>query len=1004
MSLNKHIIRIVAPLLIVLIAGAAFTARLKLEDDNRRNIGKSLSAVLETSVVSLRAWHDDQKTTVRLWAVDQNLRRLVAGLVKLSTDSAALKAAPEQQAIRDILTPIFKSRGLKGFFIIGPGDVNLASSRDANIGSKNIVAQMAGVLDRAWGGETIVSPPQKSDVPLLDVHGHMVDGLATMFSLTPLWGADGKVMALLAFRLDPDEGISLRLEWARVGDSGETYAVSGDGMLISESRFNTQLYEMGLIDDALHSGLNVRVADPGIDLTMGKKSPTPMQDWPLTHMARRAISGSDGMNLNGYRDYRGVEVVGAWVWLESLGYGVATEVEFSEAYSLMRKIRTAIILFAVFSSALLVVLLVVFERGRARLEENIRELDFQKFSADEHAIISSTDQAGNILEVNNKFCAISGFERDELIGKDHRMLKSGEHSPEFYNELWQTISTGNVWHGDIKNRRKDGSFYWVKATIVPFVNKDGRPFRYISIRTDITERTEATAKLQESKELLNVAIESISDGFSLFDENDRLVLSNRKFRNLHPAARDIIIPGVHFEDIIRAGAERGGYPEADGRVDEWVAERMALRKNTTIKYEYKNNADQWVQVSEQALPNGGRVGLRADITELKNATARADDANKAKSEFLSSMSHELRTPLNAILGFGQMLEFNPKEPLTEAQKSCTDHILKGGKHLLELINEVLDLAKIEAGHMDISMDDIRLKEIIDECAALIDGMAEARDIKVSIEPMDNENLLVRADYTRLKQVLLNLLSNAVKYNNDGGTIQVSCQPMRKDTLRINVIDTGPGISAEQQSELFLPFARLGAENTETEGTGIGLTITKQLIEMMDGNIGCDSEEGKGSTFWIDIPLSIDQEITLTGEVSGESGSTEELPEMSGRILYVEDNPANMELMELIVSRTPGLKMETADNAEMGVELARTRLPDVILMDINLSGMNGYQALEALKADDKTMSIPVIAVTANATRRDIEKGENAGFFSYIAKPVKVTEVTETIGRALEATRS
>jgi CheY-like chemotaxis protein len=366
------------------------------------------------------------------------------------------------------------------------------------------------------------------------------------------------------------------------------------------------------------------------------------------------------------------------------------------------------------------------------------------------------------------------------------------------------------------------------------------------------------------------------------------------------------------------------------------------------------------------------------------------------------MSHELRTPLNAILGFGQMLEFNPKEPLTEAQKACTSHILKGGKHLLELINEVLDLAKIEAGHMDISIEDIRVRDVVEECLSLIVTMADTRGITVDVEAGAGDWPSVRADYTRLKQVLLNLMSNAVKYNNDGGAIHIDCRKASTGMVRISVTDTGPGIPVGKQSELFQPFSRLGAESTETEGTGIGLTITKKLVEMMDGRIGFDSTEGDGSTFWIEMPPSAEQQVEdAIGQAGGQGVAPRELPQIAGTILYVEDNPANMELMKLIVERTPGLKMETAHTAELGIELARTYLPEVILLDINLPGMNGYQALEKLKADKRTAGIPVIAVTANATRRDMEKGSEAGFFAYLTKPVQVGKVTETIARAMQA---
>ncbi|MHA1598637.1 MAG: ATP-binding protein, partial [Alphaproteobacteria bacterium] len=931
MNFNRKTLRIAAPVLVVLITVAAVLSSLHLGKIYRDDLGRNLTTVLEASRASVRLWAETHKTSVDLWADNVELIRAAQNLLAGGDFPDVLIAAPAQKVLRNLLTPAFKGHGVKGFFIIGPNNINLASSRDENLGYTNVMGFLDGVLDRAWAGETLVSPPQKASVELRDTFGDLVYGLATMFAVAPVRDNEGAIIALLALRLEPDEGISRYLEAGYIGSSGETYAINSAGVLISESRFNKQLFELGLIPTVRHSDLNIRVANPGVDLSQGGKPKGDQKNWPLTRMAKDASAGWSGLDLEGYRDYRGVFVVGAWVWDDDLKFAMATEIDVGEAYGQLNQTRIVIALFAAFSSALLIVLVVVFERGRARLTENIRELDFQKFAADEHAIISSTDVSGNIIEVNDKFVAISGYERSELIGRNHRMLKSEEHSSEYYKDLWDTLKDGNVWHGDIKNKHKDGSHYWVKATIVPLLNEKGEPFRYLSIRTDITARTEAATKLHESKALLNLAIENISDGFALFDADDRLVLSNRKFRNIHPFSRDVIQPGTRFEDIIRAGAERGGYPDAEGRIEEWIAGRMASRKNAKELFEYENNAGKWIRVSEQALPDGGRVGLRADVTELKEATAMADEANKAKSEFLSSMSHELRTPLNAILGFGQMLEFNPKEPLTEAQKSCTDHIMKGGRHLLDLINEVLDLAKIEAGHMDISIDNIKVREIVEECLSLIVSMADARAITINVAPGAQGWPSVRADYTRFKQVLLNLMSNAVKYNTEGGTIDIDCRNVEPNMLRISVTDSGVGIPREKQSELFQPFSRLGAESTETEGTGIGLTITKKLIEMMDGHIGCDSVEGEGSTFWIEIPLSAKQKAE-DGHAETPGAIVKNLQKVAGTILYVEDNPANMALMKLIIERTPGLKMETAHTAEIGLELARTHLPDVILLD------------------------------------------------------------------------
>ncbi len=514
------------------------------------------------------------------------------------------------------------------------------------------------------------------------------------------------------------------------------------------------------------------------------------------------------------------------------------------------------------------------EESQRKLVDKIRELDFQKFALDEHAIVSITDIKGNITYANDRFCDTTGYSCSELIGKNHRIVNSGLHSKEFFADMWQTIANGKVWRGHVRNRKKDGTFYWVDATIVPHLNEKGKPFQYIAIRTNITKQVEAVKE--------------------------------------------------------------------------------------------------------------------------------ADKANQAKSEFLSSMSHELRTPMNAILGFSQMLEFNPKEPLTKAQKECVDHITKGGRHLLDLINDILDLARIEAGKVEMSIENISPANILDECLPLITTMAEEHGINITVPDPAEDVRMVRADHTRFKQVLLNLMSNAVKYNRQNGTVSIGIEETDNNMLRISVTDTGEGIPEDKQDELFKPFSRLGAESTEIEGTGIGLVVCKNLVELMNGNVGLESVVGKGSTFWVELPIA-EQSSESIDEImnADDTSAVGKLPGMSGTLLYVEDNPDNIKLMKLIVSRIDGLSMIHTHTGELGIELARAEKPDVIILDINLPGMNGIETLKKLRCHEAVANIPVLALSAAATESDIRKGMEAGFLHYLTKPINVPEVVDAIKKALEA---
>ncbi len=386
-------------------------------------------------------------------------------------------------------------------------------------------------------------------------------------------------------------------------------------------------------------------------------------------------------------------------------------------------------------------------------------------------------------------------------------------------------------------------------------------------------------------------------------------------------------------------------------------------------------------------------------SELKEAMAAADKANRAKTDFLSSMSHELRTPLNAILGFAQLME-SDTSPQTPSQKRNLNQILKAGWYLLELINEVLDLALIESGKVTLSGEPVSLPEIMLECRAMIEPQALKRGIGMNFARFDTP-YYVKADRTRIKQVLINLLFNAIKYNKPGGTVSVGYGVTHPGTIRISVRDTGEGLTPEHVAQLFQPFNRLGKEAGVEEGTGIGLVVTKRLVELMGGTIGVDSAVGVGSTFWIDMSLTAAPQLAAR-QVEHATQAQPLLPDglPVRTLLYVEDNPANLELVEQLIARRPDLRLLSAPDADLGIEFARADQPEVILMDINLPGISGIAALKLLRADPSTAHIPIIALSANAVPRDIEKALNAGFFNYLTKPIKVDQFMTALDAALK----
>lgn len=1037
------------------------------------------------------------------------------------------------------------------------------------------------------------------------------------------------------------------------------------------------------------------------------------------------------------------------------------------------------------------------ESSQTKLRQHELELERLKAALDQHAIVSVADAAGNITYANDKFCEISGYERSELIGRNHRLLKSGLHGTAFYADMWATISQGQSWHGEVCNRRKDGSLYWVRGTIVPFASQDGLPSQYVSIRTDIsatkaaeeakriseerltrsqayanigtwdwniqtgelywserigplfgyegvvettyenflnavhpndrqqvvdavtacvergekydiehrciwpdgtirwllergdvtrgpdgspthmlgvvqdiTDRKLAEQKLQASQASLANAqriahlgnwdydlrsgqiqwssevyrifgfepgsirpdiqtyyqwvhpddrdlvreaeartaregsgevvhriirpdgslryvrligeLVSSPEGRSLrlmgtvqdisalkqaeeavrqsesnlsmaqrvahlgsFDWNpntDELHWSDEHYRlwGLEPGTAkpnySLFRLGVHPDDIAQLeallhaalaggrlydcvhrvcrpdGSERvihgrgevifdtAGKPvrmlgtvqdvtelkQAEHKVRD-IGERFRALVETTAdwiwevdqggRYTYASPQVQallgyapeevlgkspfdfmapaeaqrvmalFAPIAEKRLPISGLVnrnirqdgrevvletsgvpvfgaggefrgyrGIDRDITErivreqlLMAAKEEAEQANQAKSMFLSSMSHELRTPMNAILGFAQLLQMQRDMKPEHAEN--VGEILKAGRHLLELINEVLDLAKIEAGRLDLVLEPVACCDVINESLNLVRAMAEQYGIQLREDSHLVCPVLFQADRTRLKQVIINLLSNAIKYNRPGGVVTLGMvSAAQEGCVRIEVTDTGPGLSTEEQKELFQPFQRLHAAELGVEGHGIGLAISKRLIEAMGGRIGVESTQGVGSTFWVELALVNAAPLTNATDRNGGGDPANVQEEKTVyrpgvTILYVEDNMANVRLVQNLVATRPDWTLMFAQTAELGLEQAIFHDIDLILLDINLPGMDGYQVLEQLRALERTRSIPVVALTSNASADAVARGKAAGFTDYLTKPLELWRFWDcldgTLGRGQHA---
>jgi PAS domain S-box-containing protein len=612
---------------------------------------------------------------------------------------------------------------------------------------------------------------------------------------------------------------------------------------------------------------------------------------------------------------------------------------------------------------------------------------------------------GIIVFVNVQTESIFGYRRADLLGKPLDMLipdrfraAHGMHITRYFAHPGiRAMGSGLQLYG----KRSDGTEIAIEVSLSPVETEEGTLVS-AAIR-DITDRKRIEAHAKLNADRLSSAVESIQDAFALFDAHDNLVLCNSVYRRLFEDAVKGPIVGTPYTKLLAAWAEQVAFDDEAERA-RFAQARLAHRDEPTSTFDVRIRDGRALRVSDRRTSEGGVVTTIWDITddakraeELKLARTAAEAGSAAKSEFLSSMSHELRTPLNAILGFAQLLQRDKKAPLTDRHKERVDHILRGGEHLLRLIDDILDLSRIEAGGVSISTEPVDLGEVLDEVRTTLGPTAARAGVQIEVGEVPSGVRQITVDRTRFAQILMNFGSNAVKYNRSGGRVSFTVSTPEPGRVRVTISDTGMGIPLDKQDKLFQPFQRAGQETGPIEGTGIGLAISKRLAELMNGSVGFHSVPSEGSEFWVEMPTPTRQ-IMPPAEVVAPL-AVPKLETRRGLVLYVEDNPANVTFMQDLLSTLDAIELVTAPTAEMGVELARGCHPNVIIMDINLPGMSGLDALRLLRELPETKSIPVIALTAAASERDRQRGERAGFYRYLTKPVKVDELEAALGTLL-----
>ena len=601
---------------------------------------------------------------------------------------------------------------------------------------------------------------------------------------------------------------------------------------------------------------------------------------------------------------------------------------------------------------------------------------------------------GRFMQVNARFACMVGYSENELLSRTPLDITHPDDLAET-KRLVQGMLAGTE-RCEVEKRyiRKNGEILWVTRTACIIRDKAGQPCHFLIMVEDITERKRAEAALRESKRNLEAALEAnqlimdnSQDVICTVDEEGRFATMNEASETLFGFTPQELI-GRRYMELV--------HPDDRPLTEKTASQLLVTGKVADFVNRYVRKDGTVVSVLWSASWSASKKTMFCvahDVTErtrieaaLREAKEEADRANRAKSEFLSRMSHELRTPLNAILGFGQLLQ---RQNPTEQQRSRVEHIISAGRHLLNLINEVLDISRIEAGHLQLSVEPVAVALVLDEALNLMRPLAGDRSMELSVDAQLENDLHVLADGQRLKQVLLNLLTNAVKYTAVGGRVAVIVETSDSARIRLVVTDTGAGIAPDKLKRLFTPFDRLGVELSGVEGTGLGLALCQRLMHAMGGEIGVTSRVGKGSAFWIELPAA-NSPLQALPKARDTRPLKAAASAQTAKILYIEDNFSNLTLVEQMLAEEPHIELITAMQGRLGIDLARQHLPDLILLDLHLPDLPGHKVLASLQRHKLTRDIPVVIISADATARQIERLMAAGARSYLTKPLDIAD--------------
>ena len=1003
------ILMILAGCFIMLAVVLAWFALDKVKEKIQADVGNALQIVLQTTQESMNLWVESNKFQMTLLAEDPRLVSLAERQLSVPRNKNKLLKSEALKELRAFFKYRRNQSGQAGFFIISPDFINIASRRDGNIGAKNLIANQAlDLLNRAFQGDAVMVPPIWSDVPFITALDGKNKKSPSMFFAAPIKNRQGNVIAVVSQPVNPSRDFTRLIQLGRLGKSGETYAFGRYGKLLSESRFEEDLLKAGLIGEGEKSILTVSVRDPGGDMTKGFTPPVPRYQQPLTLMARKATKGKSGLNVAGYRDYRGVRVYGAWLWDDQLQIGLTTEIDEADAlgpyYTTRTVILTVLGITVLLALGSLVFAVVIEERASRALQKSHDELEIRveqrtaELSESEERFSLAVKAAGGGLWdlepqtgkvwYSERFKELLGYSGD--VSEDsfpgwENSLHPADHDA-IVAKLQNHMDHRAPFNEICRMRCRSGEFRWYRTMGQALWDNSGQAYRMAGSIVDITEGKHA----QDQARKLSRATENSPASVVITAKDGTIEYVNPTFCKVTGYAPEEAIG--NNPRVLKSGNLSESFYK-----DLWNTINAGRTWRGDFINRKKNGEEFWESASISPIKNSEGeithfVAVKQDITERKQleealieAKQAADDANKAKGDFLANMSHEIRTPMNAVIG---MAHLALKTDLSPKQRDYLKKIQSSANALLGIINDILDFSKIEAGKMDIETVDFNLEDVMDNLANLITVKAqEKEDLEVLFDTNWEVPRFLVGDALRLGQVLINLSNNAVKFT-DSGEIVVSTELLKRNedkvTLKFSVKDTGIGLTKEQAGKLFQSFSQADTSTTRKYGgTGLGLAISKKLVNMMGGEIWVESEYGQGTTFCFTADFGLGKERAKKRFVT-----SKDLRGM--KVLVVDDNVTSREILkDMLESFT--FEVTVAASAQEGIselESAQQNQPfELVVMDWKMPQMDGIEASERIKSHVGLSKIPaIILVTAYGREELMQQAEQVGLEGFLLKPV------------------